>query len=135
MRLLPICLGAIVITTISACSLLPSNSSSTLREQPSWVTNPSSAGKIVGLGSAKSHIKGPAAQRALAMSRALDEIAKQKGVSVSNIVTTQGSMSATRASSSLQTVSQQVVNNNQVHAVIKDEWNSGDELFILMVAE
>lgn len=126
--------STLITLSLAACSSLPGQQSS-YNAEPDWVKNSHLMDGVVGVGSAKTHLKGPAAQRALATSRALDEIARQKGVSVSNVVARRESMTATRASSSMQTASQQVVNNNQVHAVIKGEWNNGDELFILMVAE
>lgn len=103
--------------------------------RPAWVDNPRLAGERVGLGSAKQHMQGYNAQRQLAVSRALDELARQQGVEINNILVTQSKGSAMGTSSSLHTSSEQKVSGAQVTARIAEEWNSGGELFILMVAD
>lgn len=102
---------------------------------PAWVLNPRLAGNIVGLGSAKQHMNGFSAQRQLAISRALDEIARQQGVEVSSILVTEGRSSGFGTSSKLNTASEQKVSGASVNARIAEEWNSGSELYVLMVAD
>lgn len=103
--------------------------------EPTWISNPQIMGDIVGLGYAKMHIQGPAMQRQLAISRALDEIARQKGVSVSNVIITGQSASGTGIKSSAVMSSEQTVDQQVVNAVIQEEWKNGDVLYILMVAQ
>lgn len=103
--------------------------------QPAWVTNPRLAGNLVGLGSAKQHFNGPSAQRELAMSRALDELARQQGVNVSSILVTHSQASSAGTSSKLASQSEQTTQGVKVTARIYDEYHNGNELFILMVAD
>jgi len=104
---------------------------------PEWVFNPGMSGKIGGVGSAVTHIRGRSAQREVAISRALDEIARQMGVKVSTILSTQASAGEGGASSSMQSYSFQTTDGKTVKARIKAMWHDGyrDELFVWMVVE
>lgn len=104
---------------------------------PEWVYNPGMSGKIGGVGSAITHVKGRAAQRETAISRALDEIARQMGVKVSNVVSTQAQAGEGSASSSMQTYSFQTTDGRTVKARIKAMWLDSyrNELFVWMVVE
>ena len=53
---------------------------------PEWVTNPSKNGIIGGVGYCAAHINGYAGQKELASKRALEDIARQKGVLVNSIM-------------------------------------------------
>ncbi|MFW6099758.1 MAG: hypothetical protein ACOC90_00090, partial [Bacteroidota bacterium] len=55
-------------------------------ERPDWFWNPSMDGQIGGIGASGPHVRGINAQRQLAISRAIDEIARQMEVEVSNVV-------------------------------------------------
>lgn len=104
---------------------------------PEWVYNPGMSGKIGGVGSAITHVRGRAAQREMAISRALDEIARQMGVKVSNVLSTQASAGEGGASSSMQTYSFQTTDGRTVKATIKAMWHDSyrNELFVWMVVE
>jgi hypothetical protein len=104
---------------------------------PEWIYNPGMSGKLGGVGSAIMHVKGRAAQRELAISRALDEIARQMGVKVSNVLSTQASASEAGASSAMQSYSFQTTDGTTVKAQIKAIWHDSyrDELFVWMVVE
>ena len=58
-------------------------------QEPQWINAPMKEGEIGAVGSAKVHFKGKTAQRKLAISRALDELAQQSGVSVKSAIVTQ----------------------------------------------
>ena len=104
---------------------------------PDWVYNPGMSGKIGGVGSAITHVKGRAAQRETAISRALDEIARQMGVKVSTILSTEASAGEGGASSSMQSYSFQTTDGKTVRARIKAMWHDAyrNELFVWMVVE
>jgi len=104
---------------------------------PDWVYNPGMSGKLGGVGSAVTHARGRAAQRELAISRALDEIARQMGVKVSTILNTEASAGNGGASSSMQSYSFQTTDGKTVKAQIKAFWHDSyrDELFVWMVVE
>jgi hypothetical protein len=106
-------------------------------KEPSWIYNPNSDGKIGGVGSAKTHTRGKSAQRRVAISRALDEIATQMGTKVSTVISTSASVSSGTASSSMQTYSFQTTDGKIVKAYIKRMWHNPrtDELFVWMVVK
>jgi len=73
----------LLLTSFSACSqpatkTLPQQTS----QMPTWIFTPYKDGILGSVGSAKVHFKGSAHQRKLAISRALDELARQHGVQV-----------------------------------------------------
>lgn len=103
-------------------------------QRPAWIDNPRTVGEIVGLGQAGYHFSGRAAQRELATRRALDEIATQMGVTVSNITVINQNLNNAGSSTSMSGVSEHSVQNRMVNAVVHDEWREGDLLYILMVA-
>lgn len=104
---------------------------------PQWLYNPSAGGKLGGVGSAKTHIKGRSAQRQLAISRALDEIARQMGVKVSNVLTTEAHADQHSASSSMSSYSFQTTDGKVVTAQIKEMWYDAaqQELHVWMVVQ
>jgi hypothetical protein len=118
---------------ISACVLLPNSNS-----RPSWIGNYSVSGdKKVSVGSAMPHIRGFDAQRKLAESRAIDSMARQLGVKVSNIVLTSVTGNSSSASSNMHTESRQEVSGNIVKASFKNTWQDpkNKEYFVRMVQE
>ena len=102
---------------------------------PAWVNNPNFNSLRGAVGSSSPHFKGPAYQRQLAISRALDELAMQIGVQV-DIVANREEISTgdnLNATSDIQT--QQKVNNSNITAHIEATYldpNTG-ELFVWMV--
>lgn len=91
-------------------------------------------GKKCGVGVSLPHIKGIAYQRMLAISRAIDEIAKQQGVSVDTELASIMSGNQSGANSRLSTYSVQATTGEKVEAEIVDTFidNQFDELYILM---
>jgi len=104
---------------------------------PEWIYNPGMSGKIGGVGSARTHVQGKSAQRKLAISRALDELANQMGVKVSNVTATAARSGQSGASSSMESYSVQTSGGTTVKAVIKAVWYDPykDEIYVWMVAE
>ena len=102
---------------------------------PNWVFNSTAGGKykIGGVGVSKRTIDGVTKQREIATSRAIDEIAKQMGVKVSNTSLSH----STKNNSSFEQYSLQTVEGNKVNAVIKEVWHNEKtgELYIWMVVE
>ena len=92
-------------------------------------------GKIGGLGIALRHLGGKSAQRKLAISRALDEIASQLGTTVSNQTIRRENINNGTKNSTMQIYSFQTTNGKIVKAKIEHtcyDSRSG-ELYIWMV--
>ena len=102
-------------------------------QRPAWMDNPRAVGDVVGVGQAGIHFSGKAAQRELATSRALDEIARQMGVTVSSIMVINQQHTGMGSSTNMAATSEQSVKGNVVNAVVHDEWLEGDTLYIIMV--
>jgi len=104
---------------------------------PAWVLNPSNSGVVGGVGSCGPHLNGFNAQRTTAIRRGLDEIAIQKGVTISNValVGTTGTRAGT--TTSMESWSFQTVDNQKVTAVVKASWRNPvtEELFVWVVSK
>lgn len=104
---------------------------------PEWVYETSKNGKIGGVGIAKAHFEGKTAQRMLAISRALDEIARQMGVEVVSMqkISTKGTSQS--ATTSLESYSFQTTDGKTVRARVEKFWEDrvNEELYVWMVSE
>lgn len=111
--------------------------SSTRNTKPGWIQNSGVSGKVSGIGICGTHVNGPNAQRALAIKRAIDEIALQLGVKVNNVALIGTKASAAGASTTVESYSFQTVDGNVVKAVIRETWSDPqtDEIYIWMVTE
>ncbi|MEA1919967.1 MAG: hypothetical protein U9N52_09020 [Campylobacterota bacterium] len=105
--------------------------------KPQWISAPYIDNEIAAVGSAHIHYKGKTAQRKLAISRALDELALQKGVKVKTFSARHDQKAGARVSAKSDIYSYQTSDNKTIHAHIKDTWSDPrtDELFIWMVAD
>lgn len=104
---------------------------------PKWVYNSGVEGKVAGIGVCGEHVNGVNAQRSLAIKRAIDEIALQMGVKVSNVALIGTKASAAGSSTSVESYSFQTVDGNVVKAVIRETWRNPqtNEIFLWMVTE
>jgi len=104
---------------------------------PEWVFGNISSSDTCYVGSSRPHIRGIPYQRALAVSRSIDGIARQKNVTVNTKV--EHYMSGTNKSSSsfLKTYSTQTNTGKKISAQIKKTWlnEKNGEIFILMCEE
>lgn len=91
-------------------------------EKPPWIEHPASDIYIGSVGSAMPHFKGKTAQRRLAISRAIDELAQQSGVEVQSTILRKEKRtgSQTRASAEIYTI--QNSKNQTVQAHIEEVW-------------
>ncbi len=89
---------------------------------PPWVANPNLGGQTGGCGSAGIHIKGPHAQRELAVSRAIDELARQMQVKVSNITAVKISGNRDRVNADIKSYSVHTSKGMELRVKIKDVW-------------
>lgn len=105
---------------------------------PEWVTNPSKNGVIGGVGYCAAHINGYAGQKELASKRALEDIARQKGVLVNSImlVSSKSSNSVKLPDTTSKNISSYQTQQN-VKAYIKEIWVNpvSKEMYIYMIAE
>ncbi len=91
--------------------------------------------EIVGIGIAPMNINGIDAQRKSAISKAIDEIARQLGVTVSTITKSKTSMSNGQVSRYYNNYSLQTVNGNKVNAKIVKACKAEDgNFYVLMKA-
>ncbi len=111
------------------------NSATSSNTKPAWFYSPCQDGKIGGVGISGMHINGISAQRELAVSRAIDEIARQLGVKVSNILKTSTVANNSSASTMMESYSFQTVDGRNISASIAGIWNdtTTDELYIWML--
>lgn len=126
---------ALLATSLFACIAQQQPVQPQTPQRPAWIDNPRTVGQIVGLGHAGVHFNGRAAQRELATSRALDEIARQMGVTVNNIMVVNQQLTTTGVSATMASSSEQSVKGRVVNAVVHDEWREGDNFYILMVGQ
>jgi len=101
---------------------------------PKWVFYYDGDRKTCGVGIARPHIRGLAYQRAVAISRAIDEIARQQGVTVDTELASLMSGNQNGAISRLSTYSVQTSTGKTVEAKIIDSYmdERSDELYLLM---
>lgn len=104
--------------------------------KPSWIFNPNQKDGTGGVGVSSMHVRGISAQRELAISRAIDEIARQLGVKVRSVLKTSSKVDSTGASSSMESYSFHTVDGRVVSAYLAGMWNdpNTDELYVWMVA-
>ena len=105
---------------------------------PEWVYNyRSKKGQICGVGSAGVHMKGFPYQRATAVARAIDEIARQKNVSVSSSLESYMEGSSSGSASSISVYSVQTTEGETIRARIVESYYNRDtnEFYVLMCEE
>jgi len=86
-------------------------------QKPNWIDYPSSDLLIGAVGSAMPHFQGKTAQRRLAISRAIDELAQQSGVQVQSTIIRKESRegSLTQASAEVYTIQNSEDKTIQAH--------------------
>lgn len=104
------------------------------RAKPYWISHPSGTGYIGGVGYSGVHIKGKFGQRELAVSRAIDDIARQLGVKVDSVVSTYTEGNESSSFSSMNIYSVHTVTGAAFSAKITDVWEDGKsgDLYIYM---
>ena len=102
--------------------------------KPDWFFNTSKDGKTGGVGISGIHINGLSAQRGLAISRAVDEIARQLGVKVSSVLKISTTNSSAGSNTAMESYSIHTVDGRSVTATISGIWvdPATDELYIWM---
>ena len=106
--------------------------------EPAWIYKPNLNNVTGAVGSSKPQFKGGStAQRRVAISRALDELAQQKGVEVANIVMRNESSSAFSARSSTNISSTQKTKAVTINAHIEEIWTDKrtKEMYVWLVAD
>jgi len=105
--------------------------------KPDWFWRPNVEGKIGGVGVAGPHINGIGAQRELAISRAIEDISRQMGVTVSSVSRTGTAGSKDGALTQMETYSIQTVTGQTVRAKIREFWQEPEtqKLYVWMVVE
>lgn len=103
---------------------------STQSEAPAWINNPGDG--VVG--AAGTHFQGVHAQRKLAVARARQELASQRGVAIESVLVINEYESATRAGSNSSQDTRVTLKKTEVKARVEQFWqnpNSGD-IYVLM---
>jgi len=104
-------------------------------KKPKWIyTPPHKEGKICGVGYSAMHVRGFSYQRALAISRGIDEIARQMGVKVNSSLEYYMGKTGSSTSSELNVYTIQTTEGKVIKAKIEDSYydEKTDELFILV---
>ncbi|MDR2104935.1 MAG: hypothetical protein LBP51_04180 [Deferribacteraceae bacterium] len=104
----------------TACAV--SKTDAIVNNKPAWFWEPNDGELIGGVGDAGTHVDGIAAQRQLAVYRAIEDIARQKGVTVNSVQTLQQYSTETSSSSSLELYSVQTVSGATVTARVREFW-------------
>jgi len=104
--------------------------------EPKWLYKPNLNSNTGAVGSSKPHFKGKTMQRRVAISRALDELAQQKGVEISNIIMRNEKNSGARVSSSTTIKSIQESSSTHIRAHIEEIWIDprNKELYVWLIA-
>lgn len=133
----------ISIALLAACStpskVIPDLSPDNKQEhgKPYWYWKAGATGKIGGVGICGPHINGPTGQRELAVSRAIDDIAKQMGVKVSSSLhmVTSGTRDSVVTQADVYSV--QTVDGKTVKAEVKEFWEDPEtgDLYVWMVMQ
>jgi hypothetical protein len=105
-----------------ACTAMNVSSGGLVNGKPAWFWTPNEGELLGGVGEAGTHIDGLNAQRQLAVSRAIEDIARQKGVTVSSIQTVKQQATETSSSTSLDVYSIQTVSGITVTARVREFW-------------
>lgn len=110
---------------------------SPIEKTPAWIYETSKDGKIGGVGISKPHYAGKTAQRSLAISRALDEIARQLGVKVVNSQKTTTTGTSLNATTTLEIYSFQTTDGKVIRATIQAFWEDkpNEELYVWMLTQ
>lgn len=105
--------------------------------RPHWFYNPCEGCQMGGIGISGTHIRGLQAQRELATERAINEIARQMGVKVSNFSKTVSVGNKDKVQTERETYSIQTVDGNSVQAVIEELWTDPktNDLYVWMVVK
>ncbi len=105
--------------------------------KPAWINKPTLDGKTGAVGSARPHVKGKAEQRRLAISRGLDELSFQSGMSVGTQITRKEQQRGRSGSTSSQLFTVQTSDNKTIYAHIEEVWEHPrtEELFVWLVVD
>jgi len=106
-------------------------------EKPSWINSPKKGEQIGAVGSAMPHFNGKTAQRRLAISRALDELAQQNGVQVKSTILRNEKRVGKQTKSSAEVFTIQSSANTTIHAHIEKAWADPrtEEIYIWLLAD
>ncbi|MDR2401846.1 MAG: hypothetical protein LBD73_09390 [Deferribacteraceae bacterium] len=105
---------------LAACTAAKTNT--LVNGKPAWFWSPNDGELLGGVGEAGTHIDGLTAQRQLAVYRAIEDIAKQKGVKVDSVQTLQQHTTETSTSSKMDVYSVQTVSGVMVTARVREFW-------------
>jgi len=105
--------------------------------KPEWYYNPSSGGKVGGVGVSGIHKDGKTGQKQLAVERALSEIARQMGVKVDSYSSLYSQSNSGGSSVEGRSTSFFTTEGKTVNARIVEMWEDpySKELYIWMVSE
>ena len=105
--------------------------------QPSWVLNYHIPGKVCAVGTSQAHINGFAYQQATAISRAIQQIAMQKGIKVDTTVESYLKGTKDNACSHLSVYTVQSTQGQKVVATVRDTWldKQNQVLYVWMVSD
>jgi hypothetical protein len=91
-------------------------------ERPAWIDNPGNGVSA----SAGMHVRGRAAQEALAILRAREEFAKRFGVSIRSVQTLSTTVANDRSSTVGSQTAREDLQQNDIKAVVKAKWHDPD---------
>ncbi len=136
-KLFHILISLFLFVGIFSCKSKPGTVESFTQDMPKWVYHYDPGNKTCGVGTSLPHIKGIAFQRAVAIARGIDEIARQIHVSVDSKLEHYMSSSNGTTSSTLSTFSVQTTSGVSISAKIIDAWlsHTSNEFYVLMCTD
>lgn len=112
-----------VILLFMGCAAANAPKSTMVDGKPHWYWKPSCDGAIGGVGEAGFNVNGASAQRQLAIARAIEDIALQKGVTVKNIQSiAHNADSSGKSFTNLESYSVHTIDGQTVRAQVREIW-------------
>jgi hypothetical protein len=128
---------AVFCLTFSGCYADKTDGVKLINGKPEWFFHPTDGGKVGGVGVSGMHVDGKTGQKALAIQRAQEEIAKQMGVKVQSFSSLKSVSDSSGSVVSGESSSFFTVDGKEVKASIKAMWEDPytQELYIWMVTQ
>lgn len=118
---------------------IPSTQNPSPHKTPEWVLQPTGPeGQLGGVGVSRPHVRGLSHQRQTAVSRAIDELARQLGVTVESVLTDQQrSVNGGQLAGETTIVSFQTTTGEMISARLRSLWKDpqSKELYAWMTLE
>ncbi|NQY19934.1 MAG: hypothetical protein HRT40_01290 [Campylobacteraceae bacterium] len=118
-----------------SCSSDTANLQKQTNSEPSWLFNPQTTSKLAAVGCAQIHINGIHAQKKLAISRAIEQIALQKNAKVDVITYRKKTKNGASMTSRVIETSSVQESHTNIQTIVKDFYTNHDKEICTWVQE